>query len=120
MGELLSALREKLECEKKLLEKLQANFHELRFRDAEADGGAQASEKQIVLALIEASKRLIASLRKAISTLEKEGVIKCRCGKSVEPARVLIVPGTDLCARCANAESPKGRRKGKNQIYYRI
>ena len=56
-------------------------------------------------ALLEQSRERAASLKQAIDRLEHGQYGKCmQCGQPIHPDRLAVVPGTQLCIRCARAK----------------
>jgi RNA polymerase-binding transcription factor DksA len=74
-------------------------------------GDPATTRWEINLALLEQSRERAAQLEQALSRVDRGEYGICRkCGESIHPDRLAVLPGTKLCIRCARAgESTRDR-----------
>jgi len=73
--------------------------------DADApDRAIQRENDEVLLALGEAARSEMARIDVVLAALARDGSVKCdACGRSVEPARLAVVPAASRCLRCMQA-----------------
>jgi DnaK suppressor protein len=58
--------------------------------------------KSVAEASLRSARKRVASLKMALLKLEEEGFGKCsRCGNPIQPARLIFMPESTRCVRCA-------------------
>ena len=59
--------------------------------------------KSVAEASLRSARKRVASLKMALIKLEEDGFGKCsRCGQAIQPARLMFMPESTRCVRCAD------------------
>ena len=104
------ALQEELDKLRDLIAKLELTLEE-RPDNGPGQGDPGATRWEINLALLEQSRERVAELEQALSRAKQGNYGVCReCGEPIHPDRLLVLPSTKLCIRCARAGERVGVR----------
>jgi RNA polymerase-binding transcription factor DksA len=104
------ALQEELDRQREQIAKLESALGE-RPDNGPGQGDPAATHWEINLALLEQSKERVAELKQALSRAKRGEYGICReCGETIHPDRLAVLPGTELCIRCARAGGPSSVR----------
>ena len=70
-------------------------------------GDPATTRWEINLALLEQSRERAAELEQALSRADRGEYGICQeCGDPIHPDRLAVLPGTEVCIRCAKADIP--------------
>lgn len=59
--------------------------------------------KSVAEASLRSARKRVTSLKMALLKLEEDGFGKCsRCGQPIQPARLMFMPESSRCVRCAD------------------
>jgi RNA polymerase-binding protein DksA len=68
-----------------------------------ADWGADPSEREVSLLLLESEEQVLSQIREAIGRIDAGRFGQCDdCGRAISAARLRAIPYTTVCIDCAN------------------
>ena len=103
MQEETRVLQEELDRLREQITKLELALAE-RPDNGPGQGDPAATRWEIDFALLEQSRERVAELEQALSRLDRgEYGICTECGEPIHPDRLAVLPGTEVCIRCAKA-----------------
>ena len=107
-----SALREQLERRLAALERRTRRIESDLGRPGDPDWTEQATQREndeVLQGLGDAELQEMAQVRAALARLDDGSYGQCvRCGESIAPARLAVLPAADTCIDCAADATDRG------------